>query len=360
LTQRSLNSSDVRVLDRVTRVRLRTNVVRRIRRRETIQRFVFSLSLVRITQPHASMPNMQSASSHNKKRIRHQVVYLVRHAEAAHNIMEKQAIQEAIAKGIHGKEEHEEARRAVLNHESLRDAPLSQEGNLQVMRKSRSLTMLSTLGGSKYSSPTLVLVSPLRRALMTATKLFPQKQHVPKFVALEILREKRTGFAADERSSVEILEKEFPHVDFSDLRRNDRPAILAGEDNAAVRARGKAFLEGTFSQLEEESVALVTHKGWLRELRQTLRSNALAGDLEVNFDLDDWHQTLYKNAEVRVADFAWEGSKLKSIVSKSVDNAMSSVIESAFQQISQRGMDDIRQKKFETMTCIPCIACTTI
>jgi broad specificity phosphatase PhoE len=300
------------------------------------------------------MPNMQSASSHHNKRTRHQVVYLVRHAEAAHNIMEKQAIQEAIAKGIHGKKEQEEARRAVLNNESLRDAPLSQEGNLQVMRKSRSLTMLNALGGSKYSPPTLVLVSPLRRALMTATKLFPQQHHVPKFVALEILREKRTGFAADERSSIEKLEKEFPHVDFLDLRRHDRPAILAGEDNAAVRARGKAFLEGPFSQLEETSVALVTHKGWLRELRHTLRSNALAGDLEVNFDLDDWHQTLYTNAEVRVAEFAWEGSKLKSIVSKSVDNAMSSVIELAVQQISQRGMDDIRQKKFETMTCIPC------
>jgi hypothetical protein len=45
---------------------------------------------------------------------------------------------------------------------------------------------------------------------------------------------------------------------------------------------------------------------------------------------------------------------LKSIVSKSVDNAMSSVMEMAVQQISQRGMDDLRQKTFEPMTCFQC------
>lgn len=311
---------------------------------------------------------------HNKS-TRNQIVYLVRHAEAAHNIVEKQAIQDAIAKGIHEKEAQEKARRAVLNQECLRDAPLSQEGKLQVMRKSRSLTMLNTLGGQKYSPPTVVLVSPLRRALMTATELY--SHHRPKFVALEILREKRTGFAADECSSVPILQREFPHVDFSDLLRTDKLQIQKGEDNAAVRARGKRFLEGQFAQMDNvESIAIVTHKGWLRELRKTLNSQALAGTLNVNFDLADWSETLYKNAEVRVAEFGWEDFKLKSIVSKSVDSAISSVMGSAVLRRSERSLDalwtsceygeettvpihdlcylDVHKKRMETAKCNPC------
>lgn len=284
---------------------------------------------------------------------RKQVVYFARHAEAAHNILEKQAVQEAIARGESLKEEQERARRSVLNDASLTDACLSPEGIQQAKRRSADLGLLNKMGGSKYAPPKLVLVSPLRRALMTATELFSSHQQEqeeeqeesennikPKFVALEALREKRTGFSADERLSVAELEQQFPHVDFSDLKRigTERPEVPKGEDNAAVRARVKEFLEGVFAKVTEESVAVVTHKGWLRELRQVLKSKVNDGELEVNFDLEKWDQTLYNNSEVRVAEFGWEGETLKSIISKSMENALLSVIEESMKHLFRKTM----------------------
>jgi len=223
--------------------------------------------------------------------MRKQTVYLIRHVEATHNIKEREAVERVkAAKGP--KEEQEEARKAVLHDINLKDAPLSSDGRSQVQAQSSNLTVLhkvcsshsmssmnsdhnnvgDMVGGARYEPPQIVLVSPLRRALMTATDLFLREQdasYSPKFVALEALREKRTGFFADERSSVDVLEKEFPHVDFSDLRSRQEDDIPKGEDNAAVRARGREFMEGYFANtIQQHSVALVTHKGWLREHRK--------------------------------------------------------------------------------------------
>lgn len=52
---------------------------------------------------------------------------------------------------------------------------------------------------------------------MTATEMFVSLDPPPKFVAVGALREKRTGLACDERSSVEELREEFSHVDSEDV-----------------------------------------------------------------------------------------------------------------------------------------------
>mmetsp|Transcript_28679 Transcript_28679/g.69472 ORF Transcript_28679/g.69472 Transcript_28679/m.69472 type:complete len:301 (-) Transcript_28679:88-990(-) len=282
------------------------------------------------------MNHRQTANTVQRK----QTIYLVRHAEASHNVLEKKAVEQAIADGVQDFEEREKVRRAVLNAPHLKDAPLSQEGREQARRGSFDLQILEKLG--KHTKPSIILVSPLRRALMTATELFAHQQDPkPRFIALEALREKRTGFTADERSSVEELEQQFPHVDFSDLK-NLTLIVNPGEDNPKVRARGKAFVEGPLSKIyTQDSVALVTHKGWLRELRKTLRSLVDQGELKVNFDLGDdkWVQTLYKNAEVRVAEFGFDENQiLRSIVSKSIENAMSSAIEDAVKHLIQKSI----------------------
>jgi len=183
-------------------------------------------------------------------------------------------------------------------------------------------------------SPSLT-ICPRLVALMTATELFYEAVPRPRFVALETLREKRTGYAADERSSVDLLQQEFPHVDFSDLSVHGED-IPKGEDNDAVRARACAFLEGPLTNMEEEAVALVTHKGWLRELRGTLKGFFDEGLLRVDFDVHKWDQTLYKNAEIRVATCGWEGDQLTSIVSRSVDNALGSVVHEACKPIIEK------------------------
>lgn len=260
---------------------------------------------------------------------RHKIIYLVRHAEAEHNILERQAVERAIAQGAVRKQDQEKARKSVLQNPSLRDSPLSLRGRLQAQKSSQHLQELLRTSSheceAKFQPPQVVLVSPLRRALMTATELFYSCENGPRFVALEILREKRTGLACDERSSVEDLRQQFPQVDFSDLTQSPSPD--PGEDNELVGKRTKAFLDNVLADVDEDFVAIVSHKAWLRELRHTLKSSVDKHDLDVDFDIQEWDQALYKNAEIRVANFSWnQDQRLVSIVSRSVDNAISSIV----------------------------------
>jgi broad specificity phosphatase PhoE len=270
------------------------------------------------------------------------VVYFIRHAEAYHNIKEREAVERVKQQGC-DEAAQEAARKLVLQDESLRDAPLSESGRMQAKFESTRIHVLHQVCSDKYPCPKTVLVSPLRRALMTATDLFfDDSDDAPQFVGLEAIREKRTGFAADERSSVEALENEFPHVDFSDLHRQHE--IPIPEDNVAVQRRCQSFLENVLPQMEQDSVAIVTHKGWLREMRRTLQSYVKAGQLQVDFDLELWHQTLYKNAEIRVARFVWEDGTLVSIVSRSVENALGSVIEDAVKHLIEKNIKSLGVK----------------
>ena len=234
------------------------------------------------------------------------VVYFVRHAEAQHNVEEKRVVEQARLSGA-TKEQADEARKAALwAGESLRDATLSQEGAKQV--GASALGIKRMLSDTHYGPPELVLVSPLRRTLQTATGLFGADARV---TAIEALREKRTGLPCDERHSVLELETEFPHIDFSEMRkrRADFPTPQHGEDNAAVRRRALAFLDSLPALAgTARTIAIVSHKGWLRELRAGLEEAAASvhGELRLDFDLDlESQPVLFGNAEVRVAEFSW-------------------------------------------------------
>ncbi len=93
----------------------------------------------------------------------------------------------------------------------------------------------------------VILVSPLTRTLQTATEMFPdaarsiaaaaiaasaavgggaggggvsalippQVAGQPSFVAIEMCREAHGGHPCDQRRSIALLRKDFPHVDFS-------------------------------------------------------------------------------------------------------------------------------------------------
>mmetsp|Transcript_30169 Transcript_30169/g.70470 ORF Transcript_30169/g.70470 Transcript_30169/m.70470 type:complete len:358 (+) Transcript_30169:253-1326(+) len=286
-----------------------------------------------------------------RQRCCEKLIYVARHAQALHNVKEQEAVSQA-KRWTQSQQLLEQARKSVLDDPSLRDAPLSPPGHHQIQRQQSLLTLLNEQDGQSYPRPEIVLVSPLRRALETATELFhlvPQQQQPsddgstttttttttssssppPRFVALEVLREKRTGFVADERSSVTDLQGQFPHVDFSDLvtlQSTHATAVRPGEDNASVQQRARYVLDHTLPALTETTVALVTHKGWLREMRHVLTARAQAGELEIHYCDNhdnkndnnnntgdstndksfDWDRTLYKNAEVRIAKCAWE------------------------------------------------------
>ena len=78
-------------------------------------------------------------------------LYLIRHGEAAHNILEKaakkQALEECLAEGLTEddpitKDRIEKARKAVLNNESLKDARLSPAGRQQAIEARHRLEQI--------------------------------------------------------------------------------------------------------------------------------------------------------------------------------------------------------------------------
>jgi broad specificity phosphatase PhoE len=270
------------------------------------------------------------------------VIYMVRHAEALHNVKEREAVQALLATGETSKERQEEARKAVLRLDpSLKDAPLSSSGTEQARISGQRLHALFSSGSSPvrnhpqkrfgtpnspFRRPDVVLVSPLRRALMTATELFYHADNdngddPPMFLAIEALREKRTGLECDERSSVTDLMHAFPHVDFSDVERGI-PVVHSHEGNQNVRDRVAEFIDHRLAAVPAQHLAIVSHKGWLREFRCILKSRVESGLLRVDFDINEWDTKLFGNAEVRVAAFRWQDGELISVVSRSVDNAM--------------------------------------
>jgi hypothetical protein len=93
-----------------------------------------------------------------------------------------------------------------------------------------------------HSQVDVILVSPLTRTMQTATDMFPEAAAAiaaaaassggspakgalsmvppivsgqPSFVAIEMCREAHGGHPCDQRRSISILRREFPHVDFS-------------------------------------------------------------------------------------------------------------------------------------------------
>ena len=147
---------------------------------------------------------------------RRKVVYLVRHAQAKHNVVELEAQARVRAAGG-GVEEQEAARKATLHDPLFRDASLSGSGKDQVALSAADFRRL--LRETHCPPAEVVFVSPLERTLQTAQLLFPGHARM---ICLEALREKRTGLPCDERKPAELLRGRFPSVDFADVLEQDR------------------------------------------------------------------------------------------------------------------------------------------
>mmetsp|Transcript_2586 Transcript_2586/g.6219 ORF Transcript_2586/g.6219 Transcript_2586/m.6219 type:complete len:300 (-) Transcript_2586:56-955(-) len=215
-------------------------------------------------------------------------VFLVRHGEALHNVAEKSALQEALA----GQESFDDemikrevleiARQSVLSDEGLKDAPLSAKGKEQAVSTAATI-MKMLLDDADLKPPEAVFVSPLQRALQTAAVMFPNHSRVS---VRNLLRERCTGFPCDERSEGPGLQsrKSFRHMSFDDDE--DEIAVPLDYDSDEVNAPFRRYK--TWPLIEEkpmlrkrtaglgrllqdasaESVCLVTHKAFLRELER--------------------------------------------------------------------------------------------
>merc|ERR1712136_532913 len=108
--------------------------------------------------------------------------------------------------------------------------------------------------------PTGLLISPLQRTLQTASIIFPNH---PNAHVRDLLSEKKTQFPCDNRSKIRnSVRKTFVNMSFSHLDSFD-----AEENNADVRERAATFVQQLRS-IRDDCIALVSHKGFLRELER--------------------------------------------------------------------------------------------
>ncbi|CAE8634307.1 unnamed protein product [Polarella glacialis] len=242
------------------------------------------------------------------------IVYLVRHAEAVHNVQELMAQEEARLQGGSA-DEMEAARKRCLSNPAFLDASLSAGGQDQVRCAADNFSAL--LSKTHYPQPEIVFVSPLERTLQTATLLFPSHSQTH---AIEFVREKRTGLPCDERKPVGELKVVFPDVDFADIEEADSVSCDGytfhqglKESNDAVGLRAAPLLDFLRCQ-PSDAIAVVTHKGFLRELGN--------GPWKDILDLEGGRlSSVFGNAEVRVCEIHWDLSGQPSVKAMSLKEA---------------------------------------
>lgn len=236
------------------------------------------------------------------------LVFLIRHGEASHNVVEKNATkrakQQAEAQGLSPdqvKERMEAARIAVLCDESFRDAQLTQQGRCDA--EQARLTLEAILKRHGLTRPSKVLVSPLTRTLETADLIFPDHDAIH---VREEVQERKTGKPCDCRQSSTSLSKRrsFQRFQMDALRDSafllddsfDSDESSSDEDGEQLSRRRmnpstrrynssdcanivsdseeedketlRLRTQQLFRLLDEPSVAVVTHKGYLRELER--------------------------------------------------------------------------------------------
>lgn len=255
-------------------------------------------------------------------------VYLIRHGEASHNVEEKAAKErvkrEILAEGLaldseEAKRRIKAAQAKVLENPEYFDAPLSVLGFQEAEAAEQRMQMLIQDG---HPPPTEVFVSPLQRTLQTAAIIFQDHDNIR---VREELRERLTGRPADNRMCSEAISRrqtfgrfsfrqlrkasqlniaslaelaEFEETEDFDLDPMPDPAKLfvcassfnaetQVEDAKKLAERTKALLQliGS-SKHKHETFAVVTHKGYLRELERNCFGNPDA--------------TEFQNCEVRV------------------------------------------------------------
>lgn len=302
-----------------------------------------------------------SAPVEVKVRVRHRTLYFIRHGEAKHNILEKAAIkkakEDAVAEGFaedaeETKQRMELARQEILNNESLLDAELSPDGMKEAEGARNDIERI--IKGKALPPPTEVLVSPLQRALQTANIVFPGHKNIK---VREEVRERLTGKACDRktsafkmarrdtfrnfnmnrqlRSSIKQRARTLPErvlgvfpesASFRSFfaRRGSNEGSSSGADGAVnesgaspgtawstsrnnlsqhvvedkhqLRERTRKLFD-LIAESNHDVIAVVTHKGFLRELERGPFAQVDA--------------TEFKNCEVRVYSAAFSGKSTK-------------------------------------------------
>jgi broad specificity phosphatase PhoE len=210
---------------------------------------------------------------------RRRTLYLIRHGEAIHNVLEAEAQsrarREAEAMDLTPEqswERMEEARRAVLEDASLRDAPLTDLGRQQAREAARKLQGIIDKG--VLHAPTEAMCSPLSRCLETCQILLENAQ-VRAHIRME-LTERKTQYPPDTAKPLDELLRCTSNDDRFVVNHIEQLSAERVEAEAAVR-ESKEMLRQRAGQMfdllmemQHRHVLVVSHKGFLRELERGL------------------------------------------------------------------------------------------
>lgn len=206
------------------------------------------------------------------RRPRAKALYLVRHAEGAHNAKDKEVGTP--------RWEAEFARTAAFL-----DAELTESGERDARRKGPGPLRAELARGMPPIER--VVVSPMARAIQTA-QLFLADLAPQPFVAMELCRETLGVHTCDQRRPLSELRRKFPDVDFAfktAAMEDEQDAMWQPdhrETSAEIQARAREFLSQLFELVPERHVAVVAHSGFIEAVcAVALGQNIHAANCEV-------------------------------------------------------------------------------
>ena len=211
---------------------------------------------------------------------RRRTLYLLRHGEAEHNVLEAQAQMaaklEATQLGLSPEETYERmeaARKAVLDDKSLRDAPLTDKGRQQAYNASQELQNIIDEG--KIHPPTEAMCSPLTRVLET-TKIVMENTDIMAAHIRPELTERKTRLPPDTPRPLDELLFVTRDDDRFVMNHCETLSPQKADDEETVR-ESKEMLRDRAShmfnllmEMEHRHILVVSHKGFLRELERGL------------------------------------------------------------------------------------------
>eukprot|EP01036_Dinobryon_divergens_P037286 gene37286-48748_t len=172
-------------------------------------------------------------------------IHFVRHAEGEHNVVGEK-----------------DKRNYLLP--AFEDAILSSVGVIQSETLANKSTLINSIGNAQ-----LVVVSPLRRALQTASLSFPYLIDRIPWIALECVREVTGLHPCDKRRPVSVTSTDFPHVNFEHLVSDEDPLYHlysnSREPEEKVVERCREFMRW-LSLRPEREILVVTHDAFLRTM----------------------------------------------------------------------------------------------
>jgi broad specificity phosphatase PhoE len=197
--------------------------------------------------------DLKNDRTQSERRVK--LIHFVRHGEGQHNVA--------------ARKNFDNTRYDITTF----DAPLSTYGVTQCVDPKE-------LNEKVSMNTKLVVVSPMRRTIQTATLSFPHLIGNIPWIAHENLRERCGIFPCNSRSTKLDLSRYFPHVDFSLITNDqdplhekfDDPKKITREPVEHVNQRAEEFLNW-LAKRDEDEIIVVSHCGFLYCLFENVLKN---------------------------------------------------------------------------------------